>query len=146
MAHFMGRGQSGKAMVICIDKATAVRMYDKVQKSLGGVPGRPEGPVVWWPMSCSTPESAEARSPTWKRPTWRWWSPSSQNEIEELPGEGPRHRAAPQAHGQGGPGDQVQGRRRPVPARLRLRHVDDRLRRAVLSRRSTSTSRCGTTR
>ena len=30
-AHFMGRGHMGKAMVICIDKATAVRMYDKVK-------------------------------------------------------------------------------------------------------------------
>jgi len=29
--HFMGRGHLGKAMVICIDKATAVKMYDKVQ-------------------------------------------------------------------------------------------------------------------
>ncbi len=30
--HFTGRGFPGKAMVICIDKATAVRMYDKVKK------------------------------------------------------------------------------------------------------------------
>jgi type I restriction enzyme R subunit len=30
--HFTGRGFQGKAMVVCIDKATAVRMYDKVQK------------------------------------------------------------------------------------------------------------------
>jgi len=30
--HFMGRGQRGKAMVVSIDKATALRMYDKVQK------------------------------------------------------------------------------------------------------------------
>jgi type I restriction enzyme R subunit len=30
--HFTGRGFRGKAMVICIDKATAVIMYDKVQK------------------------------------------------------------------------------------------------------------------
>jgi type I restriction enzyme R subunit len=29
--HFMGRGEMGKAMVVAIDKATAVRMYDKVQ-------------------------------------------------------------------------------------------------------------------
>jgi type I restriction enzyme, R subunit len=29
--HFTTRGFQGKAMVICIDKATAVRMYDKVQ-------------------------------------------------------------------------------------------------------------------
>ena len=32
VAHFMGREQRGKAMVISIDKATAVRMYDKVKK------------------------------------------------------------------------------------------------------------------
>jgi type I restriction enzyme R subunit len=30
--HFLGRGFRGKAMVVCIDKATAVRMYDKVHK------------------------------------------------------------------------------------------------------------------
>ena len=28
--HFVGRGQRSKAMMICIDKATAVRMHDKV--------------------------------------------------------------------------------------------------------------------
>jgi len=32
VTHFTGRGFQGKAMVICIDKATAVRMYDKVKK------------------------------------------------------------------------------------------------------------------
>jgi len=31
VAHFMGRGHQGKAMMVCIDKAAAVRMYDKVQ-------------------------------------------------------------------------------------------------------------------
>ena len=30
--HFIGRGYRGKAMVISIDKPTAVKMYDKVQK------------------------------------------------------------------------------------------------------------------
>jgi len=30
--HFMGRGFSGKAMVVSVDKVTAVRMYDKVRK------------------------------------------------------------------------------------------------------------------
>lgn len=29
--HFTGRGHQGKGMMVCIDKATAVRMYDKVQ-------------------------------------------------------------------------------------------------------------------
>lgn len=32
VAHFTGRGYRGKAMMICIDKATAVRMYDEVQQ------------------------------------------------------------------------------------------------------------------
>jgi type I restriction enzyme, R subunit len=32
VAHFISRGHLGKAMVVSIDKATAVRMYDKVQK------------------------------------------------------------------------------------------------------------------
>ncbi|MCK4515395.1 MAG: type I restriction endonuclease subunit R, partial [Spirochaetaceae bacterium] len=32
VTHFTGRGFKGKAMMICIDKATAVRMYDKVKK------------------------------------------------------------------------------------------------------------------
>ncbi len=30
--HFIGRGFQGKAMMICIDKATAIRMYDKVRR------------------------------------------------------------------------------------------------------------------
>lgn len=32
VSHFTGRGFQGKAMMICIDKATAIRMYDKVRK------------------------------------------------------------------------------------------------------------------
>src|SRR5438132_11244002 len=32
VAHFMGRGQQGKAMVVSIDKITTVRMYNKVRK------------------------------------------------------------------------------------------------------------------
>ena len=32
VAHFMARGHRGKAMIVSIDKATAVRMYDKVQR------------------------------------------------------------------------------------------------------------------
>ncbi|RPH76555.1 MAG: type I restriction endonuclease subunit R, partial [Planctomycetaceae bacterium] len=35
VTHFTGRGFQGKGMVVCIDKATAIRMYDKVQKHWG---------------------------------------------------------------------------------------------------------------
>ncbi len=43
----------------------------------------------------------------------------------------PRHRAAPAEDERRGPRHEVQGLRRPVPARVRVRHVADRLRRAV---------------
>jgi type I restriction enzyme, R subunit len=33
VSHFMGRGNLGKAMVVAIDKVTAVRMYDGVKKN-----------------------------------------------------------------------------------------------------------------
>jgi type I restriction enzyme R subunit len=35
VTHFTGRGFQGKAMMICIDKATAIRMYDKVKNHWG---------------------------------------------------------------------------------------------------------------
>ena len=35
VSHFMGRGQKGKAMVVSIDKATAVKMFDRVKKYWG---------------------------------------------------------------------------------------------------------------
>jgi type I restriction enzyme R subunit len=35
VTHFTGRGFQGKAMMVCIDKATAIRMYDKVKKHWG---------------------------------------------------------------------------------------------------------------
>ena len=31
--HFLGRGFQGKAMVVSIDKATALRMHDKVKQA-----------------------------------------------------------------------------------------------------------------
>ena len=35
VSHLLGRGYQGKAMVVSIDKATAVRMYDKVRREWG---------------------------------------------------------------------------------------------------------------
>jgi len=54
--HFTGRGFQGKAMVVSIDKATALRMYDKVRK--------------YWPQMDST-DMAVVVSP-------------GQNEIEQM--------------------------------------------------------------
>ncbi len=54
--HFIGRGFQGKAMVVSIDKATALRMYDKVRK--------------YWPANDAT-DMAVVVSP-------------GQNEIEQM--------------------------------------------------------------
>ncbi|MBI3067756.1 MAG: type I restriction endonuclease subunit R, partial [Betaproteobacteria bacterium] len=54
--HFTGRGFQGKAMVVSIDKATALRMYDKVRKH--------------WP-ELDTPDMAVVVSP-------------GQNEVEQM--------------------------------------------------------------
>ena len=35
VAHFLGREEGGKGMVICVDKLTAVKMYEKVRKHWG---------------------------------------------------------------------------------------------------------------
>ena len=39
-AHFVGRGFTGKAMYVGLDKAAAVRMYDYVQRGVGRAPRR----------------------------------------------------------------------------------------------------------
>jgi type I restriction enzyme R subunit len=45
--HFTGRGFQGKAMVVSIDKATALRMYDKVRKHWpGGLVSAPDMAVI----------------------------------------------------------------------------------------------------
>ncbi|CAM3926688.1 type I restriction endonuclease subunit R [Deinococcus marmoris] len=46
VAHFMGRLQFGKAMVVSIDKLTAVRMYDKVQAHWQGEIARLEAELT----------------------------------------------------------------------------------------------------
>ena len=46
VTHFTGRGYRGKAMMICIDKATAVRMYDKVQTHWKGETARLEAELT----------------------------------------------------------------------------------------------------
>lgn len=38
--HFVGRGHQGKAMMVCIDKATAVKMHDKVRSHWQAYLGR----------------------------------------------------------------------------------------------------------
>ncbi len=57
VAHFMGRGEMGKTMVVAIDKATAVRMYDKVRKHWGQYL---HGLQDTWQAGAGTPEQRKA--------------------------------------------------------------------------------------
>lgn len=50
VTHFTGRGWQGKAMMVSIDKATAVRMYDKVKK--------------WWNARIAELKDQKRRAPT----------------------------------------------------------------------------------
>ena len=132
VAHFIGRGFQGKAMVVCIDKATAVRMYDKVQKHWAAHLADAAGRAGDAATRSSAAGSRSADRLHAKRPTWRWSSRRAQNEIEDMAAKGLDIRPHRKRMVKEDLDDEVQGPGRPLPPRLRLRHVDDRLRRAVL--------------
>lgn len=59
--HFLGRGFLGKAMVVSIDKATALRMYDKVKKYWAAETDRVQkelGALAHLPRGEGSPEQA----------------------------------------------------------------------------------------
>ena len=145
--HFVGRASPARRCSSRSTRPTAVRMYDLVSAHGRSGLQRP-GRAPSAPSAC----------PSWSGP---WLAAADRvhggdrhgrrrlpvAERDRRHGErGPRHRAAPQADARGGPRRAVQGPRDPLRHRVRLRDVDDRVRRAVAARRSTSTGRCGTTR
>ena len=68
----------------------------------------------------------------WRRPTWRWSCRQAQNEIAELERKGLDIRPHRERMIDEDLDDEVQGPGRPAAARVRVRDVDDRLRRAEL--------------
>ncbi len=59
--HFLGRGFIGKAIVVSIDKATALRMHDKVRAHWAAETARVEqelGALAYRPVGAMTPEQA----------------------------------------------------------------------------------------
>lgn len=82
--HFLGRGFLGKAMVVSIDKATALRMFDKVFKLWGTERKRVERDLV--NMSPANPDRAalEQRLNTLKTTDMALVVSPGQNEIEQM--------------------------------------------------------------
>ena len=83
VSHFMGRGHRGKAMVISIDKATTVKMYDKVQVHwkgyLEGLQSELTGDA-----SSDTGDPLEAKIQYMKETDMGVVVSQSQNEIDDL--------------------------------------------------------------
>jgi len=84
--HFIGRGHQGKAMVVCIDKATAVRMWDKVQVYWSAHLQRLKDDLE----SCadSEREELEARVRYMEEMDMAVVVSQSQNEVDELAAKG----------------------------------------------------------
>ena len=85
VAHYTGRGVLAKAMVISIDKATAVRMYDKVQKHWKAALAKFEASAV---RATDDKDELEQRLKFLRGTDMAVVVSSSQNEIEEFKKKG----------------------------------------------------------
>jgi type I restriction enzyme R subunit len=85
VAHYTGRGVLAKAMVISIDKATAVRMYDKVQKHWKAALTKLEASAA---RATDDKDELEQRLKFLRETDMAVVVSSSQNEIEEFKKKG----------------------------------------------------------
>jgi type I restriction enzyme R subunit len=86
VAHFTGRGFQGKAMMICIDKATAIRMYDKVKRLWGERIAAAEAGLAG--ASGEDRRNIEARLALLKETDMAVVVSQGQNEIAEMTDKG----------------------------------------------------------
>ncbi len=82
--HFLGRGFQGKAMVVSIDKATALRMHDKVRKYLDLEKQRVQTALRGPAMPKSTENELLDRLNVINTTDMALIVSSSQNEIEQM--------------------------------------------------------------
>ena len=101
VAHYTGRGVLAKAMVISIDKATAVRMYDKVQKYWKAALAE-AGAGTRQGRSCRQAGTGRTTPllPIDRHGCCGLSLPKRDRRVQE---KGTGHRQAPKAHGQGRP-------------------------------------------
>ena len=105
--HFMGRGHRGKAMVICMDKATAVSLYDKVadhwKRHLDALRARlPE-------TEGEQHEGLAEKIDFMEGTDMAVVVSQSQNEVEKMKEKGLGHGSSPPANGEREPRREVQG-------------------------------------
>jgi len=86
VAHFTGRGFQGKAMMVCIDKATAIRMYDKVKKHWGEKIAALQ--AEWAGAGGSARREIEERIARMKETDMAVVVSQGQNEIQEMSEKG----------------------------------------------------------
>ena len=84
--HFMNRGFMGKAMYIAIDKATAVKMYDKVQEQWGNYMLLLEEQLI--DSSCEHKEIIQGKLVYMQKTDMAVIVSSAQNEIEAIKSKG----------------------------------------------------------
>lgn len=90
VAHFTGRGYRGKAMMVCIDKATAVRMHDKVGLHWKAELGRLKTQLAQSPsgLSGDEREALIARIRLMEQTDMAVVVSQGQNEVEDLAKKG----------------------------------------------------------
>jgi type I restriction enzyme R subunit len=142
VAHFPGRGYRGKAMMVCIDKATAVRMYDKVQahwKAERATEGNALG------RQGEMPGALIARIHLMKTTDMAVVVSQGQNEVEDLKAKGLDITPHRQRMVKRAPGREVQGPERTRCGWSSSARCGSPASTCRPARPSTSTSRCATT-
>jgi len=82
--HFLARGFQGKGMVVAIDKATALRMYDKVRRYWYEELNRAEAELVDCEMSDPQIEELSSKITLMKETDMAVVVSPAQNEIEQM--------------------------------------------------------------
>ena len=86
--HFLGRGFLGKAMVVSIDKATALKMHDKVRKRWAEETARVQSELGAYEVPAERRTELEARLKTLQTTDMALIVSAGQNEIEQMKAHG----------------------------------------------------------
>ena len=84
VSHFLGRGFQGKAMVVSIDKATALRMHDKVRRLWNEETVRVKKELTAYQLAPETKAELEARLKILQETDMAVIVSPGQNEIEQM--------------------------------------------------------------